>query len=170
MRTALLVLACLPLASPDLAGQAPAEIRVGTKVAPPFVIKEADGSWRGIAIDLWRDVARSLERLLRSHGLEAETFASAAEFLARETVDRPSCLVLDVRLPGISGLEAQEQLTSRGLDWPVIIITGHGDVPMAVRAMKAGALDFIEKPFSDQELLDQVQRAAGRPSADPPGC
>ncbi len=104
-------------------------------------------------------VRDSLQWLIQSVGLRVETFSDALTFLDQADPSRPGCVVLDVRLPGISGLEVQEQLAERGLDWPIIVITGHGDVPMAVRAMKSGALDFIEKPFSDQVLLDQVQRA-----------
>jgi FixJ family two-component response regulator len=97
--------------------------------------------------------------LIQSVGLNVVTFPDALSFLNQVTEDQAGCVVLDVRLPGISGLELQQKLATRGIRMPVIIVTGHGDVPMAVRAMKAGAVDFIEKPFSDQVLLDQVQKA-----------
>lgn len=105
---------------------------------------------------------RSLKRLLRSAGFAAETFASAAEYLAREPPDRPSCLVLDVRMPGLDGLDLQRQLDRAGLEPAVVFITGHGTVPMSVRAMKGGAVDFLEKPFDDEQLLAAVREALGR--------
>lgn len=101
----------------------------------------------------------SLKWLIESVGVPVESFASADEFLARYEAGRPGCLVLDVRMPGMSGLELQEHLSSRNTRVPAVIITGHGDVPMAVRAMKAGAVDFIEKPFNDEALLDAIRRA-----------
>lgn len=104
-------------------------------------------------------VRDSLRFLMLSIGIEVETFGSAQAFLDGYDTERPGCLVLDIRMPGISGLELQEQLPQNGIHLPVIIISGHGDVPMAVRALKAGAFDFIEKPFNDQVLLDCVQRA-----------
>lgn len=104
-------------------------------------------------------VLDSLKLLLRSVGLEAETYTSAREFIAAYDPDARGCLVLDVRMPGMSGLELQERLEALGSTLPVIFITAHGDVPMAVRAVKAGAVDFIQKPFSDQELLDKIQHA-----------
>ncbi|HEY3065481.1 MAG TPA: response regulator transcription factor [Methylomirabilota bacterium] len=107
-------------------------------------------------------VRRGLERLLRSAGHQVATFASAREFLDRNLVAGPCCLVLDVRMPGVSGLELQEKLTALECDVPVIFITGNGDIPMVVRAMKAGAVDFLAKPFDDQELLDAVDQALGR--------
>ena len=109
----------------------------------------------------------SLAMLLRSVGLASEVFPDARSFLAA-FVPRPNaCLVVDVRMPGMSGLELQELLHAKGVTLPVIIVTGHGDVAMAVRAMKAGATDFIEKPFHDQTLLDVVQRALAASSAVP---
>jgi FixJ family two-component response regulator len=108
---------------------------------------------------------RALESLLRSVGHEVRLFSSAPEFMQAERVDAPSCLVLDVRLPGISGLAFQQQLTSAGMTLPVIFITGHGDVPMSVRAMKAGAAEFLTKPFDDQVLLDAVHAALERDRA-----
>lgn len=103
-------------------------------------------------------VRESLRWLLESVGLHVETFAGAVEFLERYQ-DQPGCLVVDVRLPGMSGLDLQQMLIQRDIRVPVIVITGHGDVPIAVRAMKAGAVDFIEKPFNDQTLLDRVRYA-----------
>src|SRR5437667_274 len=105
---------------------------------------------------------RVLARLIRSVGITAETFRSAKAFLDYPPVDRPACLVLDIRLPGPSGLDVQEALSQAGRDLPIIFITGHGTVPTTVRAMKGGALDFLQKPFNDQELLDCVQRALAR--------
>ncbi|MBM83279.1 MAG: DNA-binding response regulator [Planctomycetaceae bacterium] len=102
---------------------------------------------------------KSLHFLIESVGVNAVTFESANQFFDDYDPQIPGCVVLDVRMPGMSGLELQEQLRERNLNIPVIVITAFGDVPMAVRAMKAGALDFFEKPFSDQTLLDQVQKA-----------
>jgi len=102
---------------------------------------------------------RAVAGLLRSVGLEAQTYGSCAEFLSAELPDRPSCLLLDVRLPGLSGLDFQAQISSAELALPVIMITGYGDVPMSVRAMKAGAVDFLTKPFRDQDLLDAISAA-----------
>lgn len=115
----------------------------------------------------------SLAMLLRSVDLESSTFADAKSFLAAHKPRNHCCLVADVRMPGMSGLELQETLSARGAGLPVIIITGHGDISMAVRAMKAGAADFIEKPYHDQALLDAVHRALERAgdsaaSAGPP--
>ena len=104
-------------------------------------------------------VRDSLRWLMRSVGLAAETFDSANAFLDRYNNADSGCLVLDIRMPGMSGLDLQEQMNSDGIKIPIIFITGHGDVPIAVRALKAGAFDFIEKPFKDQILLDSVQRA-----------
>jgi FixJ family two-component response regulator len=104
-------------------------------------------------------VRDSLGMLLESVGLEVELFGSATEFLDRFHTASPGCLVLDVRLPGMSGLELQKELAARGAELPIVFITGHGDVPMAVGAMQEGAVDFLEKPFKEQELLDRVSRA-----------
>jgi FixJ family two-component response regulator len=103
-------------------------------------------------------VCVSLKRLLRSVGLEARTFASAQEFLRCERPNAPGCLVLDVRLPGLSGLDLQQELAVETIDLPVVFITGHGDIPMSVRAMKAGAVEFLTKPFREQDLLEAIQR------------
>lgn len=114
-------------------------------------------------VDDDKAVRDSLCWLIESVGMRVETFASAREFLDRcDAGEMRGCLVADVRLPGVSGLDLQENLRRRGLHLPTIIITGHGDVPIAVRAMKGGALDFIEKPFSDQVLLDRVREALTR--------
>ena len=108
---------------------------------------------------------RSLDSLLRSVGLDVRLFASAQEFMRAARPDVPGCLVLDVRLPGMSGLTFQQELAKAGIALPVIFITGHGDVPMTVRAMKAGAADFLTKPFDDQALLDAVDAAIERDRA-----
>jgi FixJ family two-component response regulator len=105
---------------------------------------------------------RSLEDLLRSVGLDVRSFSSAQEFMQAERPDAPGCLVLDVRLPGMSGLAFQEELAKTGVALPVIFITGHGDVPMTVRAMKAGAVEVLTKPFDDQVLLDAIHAAVER--------
>jgi len=110
-------------------------------------------------------VRRSLARLVRSVGLKVDTFASAQAFLEHKGQNRPSCLVLDVRLPGLSGLDLQTAMGQIQRTMPIIFITGRGNVPMTVRAMKGGAQDFLEKPFEDQELLDAIQRALARSRA-----
>jgi len=107
----------------------------------------------------------TLEDLFRSVGLEVRVFASTQEFLAGRRPDAPACLVLDVRLPGQSGLDFQRGLAASGIDLPVVFITGHGDVPMAVQAMKAGAIEFLTKPFRDQDLLDAIQAGIERDRA-----
>ncbi|HJQ23792.1 MAG TPA: response regulator transcription factor [Blastocatellia bacterium] len=104
----------------------------------------------------------ALRSLLRSVGLAAEVFASAQEFLQAQRADAPGCLVLDVRLPGLSGLDLQRELTEAAIHIPIIFITGHGDIPMTVRAMKAGAVEFLTKPFRDQDLLDAISQAIDR--------
>jgi FixJ family two-component response regulator len=104
----------------------------------------------------------AMQRLLKSVGLRAEAFANPQEFLRRKLPDGPSCLILDVRLPGMSGLDVQRKLTETGLQIPVIFITGHGDIPMTVKAMKSGAVEFLTKPFRDQDLLDAIQQALQR--------
>jgi len=103
-----------------------------------------------------------LIKLVKSIGLPVEAFASSQEFLSSARPEGPACLVLDVRLPGLSGLELQERLVQSGVDIPVIFITGFGNIPQSVRAMKAGAVDFLEKPFENQALLDAVNRALDR--------
>jgi len=104
-------------------------------------------------------VLRSVERLLRSVGYDLETFTSAQEFLDFQHPDTPSCLILDVKMPGLSGLELQERLTDKGISLPIIFITGHGTVPASVKAMKAGAVDFLLKPFSPTDLLETIAKA-----------
>ena len=104
----------------------------------------------------------SLQHLLESVGLRVAACASAQDFLRRPRPEGPSCLVLDVRLPGLSGLELQQRLATGDLALPIIFITGHGDIPMSVQAMKAGAVDFLSKPFRDQDLLDAVHQALAR--------
>jgi FixJ family two-component response regulator len=106
----------------------------------------------------------SLKNLIRSVGLRVELFASAQEFLRSKRPDLPSCLVLDVRLPGLSGLDLQRRTGDAGIEIPIVFITGHGDIPMSVRAMKAGAVEFLTKPFRDQDLLDAIQQALERDS------
>jgi FixJ family two-component response regulator len=114
----------------------------------------------GVVIVIDDDAAfrDSLRMLFASVGLQVEAFGSAAEFLGSRIADGPSCLVLDVRLPGVSGLDFQAQLTEADIHLPIIFVTGHGDIPMTVKAMKAGAVEFLTKPFRDQELLDAVHR------------
>jgi len=104
-------------------------------------------------------IRASLERLFKSVGMEVQNFESAREFIDFQVPDRPCCLVLDVRMPRMSGLDLQRELSARDAHLPIIFITAHGDVPMAVDAMKVGAVDFLQKPFSDQQLLDAVQKA-----------
>jgi FixJ family two-component response regulator len=107
-------------------------------------------------------IRQALARLFQSVKLQAEVFASAQEFLQSKRPDVPGCLVLDVRLPGLSGLDFQAELTKADVRIPIVFITGHGDIPMTVRAMKAGAVDFLAKPFRDQDLLDAVATAIQR--------
>jgi FixJ family two-component response regulator len=107
-------------------------------------------------------VREALSSLFRSVGLQVELFGSAAEFLQRKRPDGASCLVLDIRLPGVSGLDFQGQLLKADIRTPIIFMTGHGDIPMSVRAMKAGAVDFLAKPFRDQDMLDAVAAAIQR--------
>jgi FixJ family two-component response regulator len=110
-------------------------------------------------IDDDRMIREGLQSLIRSVGLRVETFASAQEFLGAKRPDAPTCLVLDVRMPGISGLDLQLKLRDGGIPIPIIFITGHGDIPMSVRAMKEGAHEFLTKPIRGQDLLDAVQKA-----------
>ena len=117
------------------------------KPAAVFVVDDDEG------------VRTSLRLLIRSIGLPVETFDSAQEFLAQFDPERPGCLVLDIRMPGMSGLELQQKLNERHAITPIVFITGHGDVPMAVEAMQAGAIDFVQKPFRDQDLIDRINRA-----------
>jgi FixJ family two-component response regulator len=121
------------------------------KVPPVVFVIDDDASVRAV-----------LSNLVRSVGLRVEVFASASEFLATERTDGLSCLILDVRLPGVSGLHFQAELAKANSVIPIIFITGHGDIPMSVEAMKAGAVEFLTKPFRDQDLLDAIQVALER--------
>lgn len=125
--------------------------KAGEAQAPTVIIVDDDDDMRG-----------ALANLFNSVGLEAVVFGSAQELLAAKFPETPSCLVLDIRLPGISGLEFQGQLAKLGIDVPIVFMTGHGDIPMSVRAMKAGAVDFLSKPFRDQDMLDAVATAIER--------
>jgi FixJ family two-component response regulator len=107
-------------------------------------------------------VRAAIAGLLKSVGLQSESFGTTQEFLRGKRPDGPSCLVLDVRLPGVNGLEFQRELADKGLPIPIIFITGHGDIPMTVQAMKSGAVEFLTKPFRDQDLLDAIQQALNR--------
>jgi FixJ family two-component response regulator len=123
-------------------------------------IKEADPIVFVVDDDL--SVREGVESLLRSVGLRVETFRTAQEFSRHSRPEAPACVVLDVRLPGLSGLDLQRELMRAGAPIPIIFITGHGDVPMSVQAMKAGAVEFLTKPFREQELLDAIREAIGR--------
>ena len=113
-------------------------------------------------IDDDESIREALHSLIRSVGLRVETYPSAHEFLQSDRPDVPACLILDVRMPGLSGLDLQRDLTEANIHIPIIFITGHGDIPMSVRAMKAGAVEFLTKPFRDQDLLDAIQQALDR--------
>jgi FixJ family two-component response regulator len=115
-----------------------------------------------IIVDDDAGIRTSLDSLFRSVGLETRLFGSPAELLGGSLPDGPGCIVLDVRLPGVSGLDLQGQLVRQGISYPIIFMTGHGDIPMSVRAMKAGAVDFLSKPFRDQDMLDAVTAALER--------
>jgi FixJ family two-component response regulator len=110
-------------------------------------------------------VRESLEALIRFEGLEVQTFSSAQEFLEHPRTSSPSCMVLDISLPGLNGLELQKRVSSEHRDMPIIFITGHGDIPMTVQAMKAGAVEFLTKPFADHVLLNAIRNAVGRSRA-----
>jgi FixJ family two-component response regulator len=122
-----------------------------TEPAPTVFVVDDDSSLR-----------RAIKRLVESVGVQVELFGSAQEFLQAKRPDAPSCLVLDIRLPGISGLDFQRELAYANIHTPIIFITAHGDIPMTVRAMKAGAVEFLTKPFRDQDLLDAIQQALQR--------
>jgi FixJ family two-component response regulator len=126
----------------------------GQPIDPVVFVVEDDAS-----------VREALSSLIRSVGLRAELYSSAQEFLKHKRPDVPACLVLDVRLPGLSGLDLQRELAERDNPIPIIFITGHGDIPMSVRAMKDGAVEFLTKPFRDQDLLDGIQQALERDRA-----
>ena len=117
-------------------------------------------------IDDDRGIRQSIQDLVESVGLHAESFATGGEFLNRKRTNDPSCLVLDVRLPQMSGLDFQRQLAEAGMQIPIIFVTAHGDVPMSVRALKSGAVEFLTKPFRDQDLLDAIQQALERDRAE----
>jgi FixJ family two-component response regulator len=116
-------------------------------------------------IDDDRGMRQAIQDLVESVGLRAQAFATGQEFLRRQLTSHPSCLVLDVRLPQMSGLDLQRQLAETGPQIPIIFITAHGDIPMSVRALKSGAVEFLTKPFRDQDLLDAIQQALQRDSA-----
>jgi FixJ family two-component response regulator len=118
-----------------------------------------------LIIDDDANLRASVGRLLRSLGQDAQLFESISQFLASDPPDGPACLVLDVRLPGQSGLDLQRELTAANSEIPIIFITGHGDIPMSVQAMKGGAIEFLTKPFRDQELLDAIQLGLSRDRA-----
>jgi FixJ family two-component response regulator len=130
------------------------EANANSEASPKVLIIEDDPALRN-----------SLGRLLRSVGLDAELFASVPEFLQSNRPDAPACLVLDVRLPGKSGLDFQRDLAAENIRLPIIFITGHGDIPMSVQAMKAGAIEFLTKPVRDQDLLDAIQLGLDRDRA-----
>ncbi len=115
-----------------------------------------------VVVDDDPSVRDALDSLLRSIGLQTQVLGSPAELLQAALPDLPGCIVLDVRLPGISGLDLQDQLAAQGVHLPIVFMTGHGDIPMTVRAMKAGAVDFLSKPFRDQDMLDAVSAAIER--------
>ena len=118
-----------------------------------------------LVIDDDPELRASVGRLLRSVGLDAQLFASISDFLKSSPPDGPSCLVLDVRLPGRSGLDFQRELAAANREFPIIFITGHGDIPMSVQAMKGGAIEFLTKPFRDQDLIDAIQLGLARDRA-----
>lgn len=126
-----------------------------TEVLSTVFIVDDDGGLR-----------QAIHDLVESVGLRAESFASGEEFLRAKRVNRPSCLVLDVRLPQMSGLDFQKRLTEKGIQIPIIFITAHGDIPMSVRALKSGAVEFLTKPFRDQDLLDAIHQALERDRGD----
>jgi len=125
----------------------------------------SDATSTVLIIDDDPDLRESIGRLLRSLGIDVQLFASIADFLKSELPDGPTCLVLDVRLPGQSGLDLQRELGSTNRNIPIIFITGHGDIPMSVEAMKGGAIEFLTKPFRDQDLLDAIQLGLSRDRA-----
>ena len=126
-------------------------------------MKEADAVV--FVVDDDSSVREAIKSLIRSVGLRVETFETARQFLGSKRPEVPACVVLDVRLPGLSGLDLQRELAANGIQLPIIFITGHGDIPMSVTAMKAGALEFLTKPFRDQDLLDAIQKALERDRA-----
>lgn len=125
----------------------------------------SDANSTVLVIDDDPDVRASVGRLLRSLGIDVQLFASISEFLKSDPPDGPTCLVLDIRLPGQSGLDFQRELARAKRELPIIFITGHGDIPMSVQAMKGGAIEFLTKPFRDQDLLDAIQLGLSRDRA-----
>jgi|SRR5437868_1903105 FixJ family two-component response regulator len=125
-------------------------------------MKPAAAACTVFVIDDDPSVRAAIQGMLKSMGLRSETFATPQEFLRSKRPDEPSCLILDVRLPGINGLDFQRELADEGIQIPIIFITGHGDIPMSVRAMKSGAVEFLTKPFQDQDLLDAIHQALER--------
>jgi FixJ family two-component response regulator len=118
-----------------------------------------------IVVDDDESFRRSTERLIRSAGFKVQSFSAATEFLKAERPNAPACVVLDVRMPGLSGLDVQKELARTGIEMPIIFITGHGDIPMSVQAMKAGAIEFLTKPFREQDLFDAIEEAIKRDRA-----
>jgi FixJ family two-component response regulator len=126
-------------------------------------VRELQGPETTIAIvDDDPSVRKGLERLIRSVGWKVESFGSAPEFLAGPRTEAPTCIVLDLQLPGLSGLELQKQMTEAGVETPIVFLTGHGDIPASVKAMKAGAIEFLTKPVDEQDLLNAIQEAIDR--------
>lgn len=132
---------------------------------PAFSPAPKSGTPTVFIVDDDASICEALSSLVRSIGLSVETFSSAKDFLRRKRSEAPACLVLDVRLPGLSGMEVQRELAVADNQIPIIFITGHGDIPMSVRAMKAGAVEFLTKPLRDQDLLDAIQQAIERDAA-----
>jgi FixJ family two-component response regulator len=137
-------------------------VKVGAGLGAPGSTLPGDEQPVVFVVDDDASMRATLSDVMRSVGLEVQTFQSAKDFLETTLPDAPGCLVLDVRLPGQSGLDFQRTLAHSGIELPVVFITGHGDVPMSVQAMKAGAVDFLTKPFRDQDLLDAVHAAIQR--------
>jgi len=127
-----------------------------------MTMMKPSGNQKVMVVDDDSGVRNAMRILLKSVGLDSVLYASAQEFLAAYQPAQPGCLLLDIRMPGMSGLELQQQLNLRGAVIPVIFMTGHGDVPMAVEAMQQGAFDFLQKPFRDQDLLDRIQKAIAK--------
>jgi len=121
------------------------------KIEPIVLVVDDDVSFR-----------RSTERLIRSTGIQVQTFSSATDFLKAKRPDAPACVVLDVCLPGLNGLDLQDEMAQEGIEIPIIFVTGHGDIPMTGRAMKGGAVEFLTKPFQERELLEAIEQALGR--------
>ena len=149
-------------AHPYPSGRNPAKMRLNCRVSASAMASETNE--RGIVhvVDDDASVRDALGGLFESLGLDTRTYASAHEFLAERLPDRPGCIVMDIRLPDMNGLDCQVQLTEMGVRLPVVMMTGYGDIPMSVRAMKRGAVDFLTKPFHDQDMLDAVTAAIQR--------